>query len=79
MVRSVKKIHKAQMAELKEMREKCDNLKAFELEAKTLTCMQSDIEMISNKDFAELRRLMNPAVALKDLFTGIAVLFKVPK
>jgi len=78
-VRNLKQVSRNQRTEVKKMRETYNNLKAYETEARTLSNIQDDIEMISNKDFAELRRLMNPSVTLKHLFTGIAILFQVPK
>merc|ERR1719412_3423803 len=35
--------------------------------------------MIDKRAFAELRRMMNPPPAMRDLFTAIACLFEVPK
>jgi len=53
-------------------------VKAYETETNLLQNLQNDIAMISKKDFAELKRLFRPAQVLRDLFTGIAMLFKVP-
>lgn len=53
-------------------------VKAYETETLLLQNLQNDIALISKNDFAELKSLMHPAKVLRDLFTAIAMLFKVP-
>jgi len=78
-VKQIKKMKKFRGTGKKEMSKAYEKLQAYETEVTVLSKIQNDIAMIGNKDFAEFRRLMNPTAALRDLFTGIAILFKVPK
>jgi len=78
-VKQIKKMKKFRGQGKKQMSKAYEKLQAYETEVSVLSKIQNDIATISNKDFAELRRMMNPTAALRDLFTGIAILFKVPK
>jgi len=78
-VKQIKKMKKFRGQGNKQMSKAYEKLQAYETEVSVLSKIQNDIATISNKDFAELRRMMNPTAALRDLFTGIAILFKVPK
>merc|ERR1712060_238968 len=78
-VKQIKKMKKFREQGKKQMSKAYEKLQAYETEVSVLSKIQNDVATISNKDFAELRRMMNPSAALRDLFTGIAILFKVPK
>jgi len=79
-VKQIKKMKKFRGQQgKKQMSKTYEKLQAYETEVSVLSKIQNEVATISNKDFAELRRMMNPSAALRDLFTGIAILFKVPK
>jgi len=78
-VKQIKKMKKFRGQGNKQMSKTYEKLQAYETEVSVLSKIQNDVATIGNKDFAELRRMMHPTAALRDLFTGIAILFKVPK
>jgi len=75
----LKKEKKQQEVYNLQLKKTLSRVKAYETETRVFVNLQNDIALIDNNDFAELRRLMHPVKALRDLFTAIAILFKVPK